>query len=113
MGNHSMKTHDTLRGSLAGGAAYFIWGVAFLYWYELRHLSSLDMLSYRILSSLIFLILFLWMRGELRQLLISLRNPALWRLYGFAGILVAINWGAFMYASINGLAFEASLGYFQ
>ena len=102
----------TRRGTLYGAGAYLLWGLFPLYWPLLRPSTALEVLAHRILWSLVVVVLLLAVLRKLPQLLVVLRDPAkLWRL-SLAAVVVAINWGTYIYGVSSGQVVETSLGYF-
>ena len=98
-------------GYLYGVAAYLCWGLFPLYWKLLRPSTPVEILAHRIVwSFLVVLALVLvtrtWRRiGALRQ----------WRTVGLiavAAVLIAMNWGTYIYGVNADRVVETSLGYF-
>lgn len=94
----------------AGVVANFILGASSLYWRALGGIPHQTLLCYRILISLITLTVILTAKACLRSLIgsVSLR---LFIIHALAAILVVINWGTFIWASICGHVLESALGY--
>lgn len=91
--------------------ANFILGASSIYWHLFVGLSPVVLVIYRIAFSLILLGLLVgWfvMRGNDSLRRLSGRVVAL---HVAAAILVAINWGAFIQASLQGAVIESGLGY--
>lgn len=100
------------RGLLFALAAYLAWGFLPIYWRALRALPALEILSHRILWSLVLIALLLAYRrqwGWIREVRADGRRAAL--MAGAAGLL-GINWFAYIWAVNNGFVLETSLGYF-
>lgn len=98
------------RGELFGVAAYLMWGLVPLYWRELGRAGPIEVLAHRIIWSLLVVSGILWMRegfGWLRTL--GKRRTGLLSL---AALIIAINWGTYIYGVQQGLVVETSLGYF-
>ncbi|PZR81923.1 MAG: EamA family transporter RarD [Candidatus Aeolococcus gillhamiae] len=98
------------RGLLSGVAAYVLWGLFPLYWPLLEPAGALEILACRIVLSLVVVALLLAVRRELRGLR-RLDRGTLLRLC-LAGVIVAVNWGAYIWGVNNGHVVETSLGYF-
>ena len=99
-------------GLLLGFSAYVIWGIVPIYWPELQPAGPVEILSHRILWSLIFLAGLVVVQkklGIIRDLLTNRRTLALLTL---ASILIAVNWGIFIWCSVTGRLLDSSLGYF-
>ena len=93
-------------------AAYTVWGVMPAYWKALAEIPPTEILANRVVWSLLFTLAVLAGLGRLREVREVLRDPR-HRLALFAsGVLIAVNWGIFIWAvSVNRLV-EASLGYY-
>jgi chloramphenicol-sensitive protein RarD len=99
------------RGASAALAAYVLWGLSSLYWRLLADVPSLQLLCFRVISSLLVLVVLLAASGKLRALFSAGRNLRTLLIYAGSGLSVAINWAAFMWGSIHGHVVETGLGY--
>lgn len=91
------------------GLANFFLGASSLYWKALSEFSSITLVVYRItLSSGILALFILIFRrfGQFKALTLKLIF-----IHGTAATMIAINWGAFIWSSINGHLLESGLGY--
>jgi chloramphenicol-sensitive protein RarD len=103
---------STRRGTLYGAAAYLLWGLFPLYWPLLEPASALEVLAHRILWSLAVVVVLLAATRSTGSLLTVLRDPAkAWRL-SLAAVVIAVNWGTYIYGVSSGHVVESSLGYF-
>jgi chloramphenicol-sensitive protein RarD len=100
------------RGYLFGLAAYVCWGFFPLYFKLLRPAGPLEILAHRVIWSAVFVALLLsalrgW-RGiaALRHRRRTLAGIAL------AAVLIAVNWGVYIYGVNSAHVVETSLGYF-
>ena len=98
------------RGLLSGATAYALWGLFPLYWPLLEPAGALEILACRIVLSLLVVALLLAVRHELRGLR-RLDRGTVQRLC-LAGVIIAVNWGAYIWGVNNGHVVETSLGYF-
>lgn len=91
------------------GLANFFLGASSLYWRELSELSPLILVAYRIMLSSVTLTLFIIFFGHFRKF----RNitPKLVITHCTASLFIAINWGVFIWSSINGYLLESGIGY--
>ena len=100
------------RGALLGAGAYLLWGLFPLYWPLLEPSTALEVLSHRILWSLAVVVVLSLATRSLHSLLDVLRDPAkAWRL-GLAAVVIAVNWGTYIYGVSTERVVETSLGYF-
>lgn len=100
-----------LEGYLFGIFAYLIWGILPIYWRQLKVCTSLEVLSYRIVGSFIFLVLLVLLlkrKGFLNYLKEKRTRNALM----MTGVLISINWGVFIFAVNSNHVLQASLGYY-
>lgn len=100
------------RGIWFGLSAYLLWGLFPLYWTLLEPAGALEILAHRIVWSLLVTLLLVTalrrvplMRASLRE-----RRPVL--LLGLAGLLIAVNWGTYIYGVNHNEVVQTSLGYF-
>ncbi|WAB80291.1 EamA family transporter RarD [Microcella daejeonensis] len=92
--------------------AYGLWGFLPVYFLLLAPSGPIEIVAWRILLSLVFCgLLIAVMRGAsgVGRLV---RDPRILKLSLLAGILIAVNWHVYLYASLNGFIVEAALGYF-
>ncbi|HVS68755.1 MAG TPA: EamA family transporter RarD [Mycobacteriales bacterium] len=100
------------RGTAMGLAAYLIWGSFPLYWPLLKPAGAVEILAHRVVWSLISVALLLLVtsgRSAWRSLPRDRRSLGL---LGFAGVLIGINWGVYIWGVNHGHVVETSLGYF-
>ena len=99
------------KGILSGIAAYALWGFFPLYFKAIEVVPALQILGHRIVWSLLFVMIVVTLRGELTALRRSI-TPRTLLVYLGAGVLLAINWGTYVWAVNAGHVVESSLGYF-
>ena len=103
---------ESFKGGLAAVLAFTIWGLIPVYWKLLEQVNPFELLLHRIVWSLLFLFLLLKIRGRFGLFIQAYRNIEMVRIHAIGGILLAINWYAFIYAVTNGHILQASLAYF-
>lgn len=103
---------ETRRGSAYVFAAYGIWGLFPLYFAAMAPAGAWEILAHRIVWSLVFCAGILVVRGDLAWLGGVLRNRRLMLGMVAGALLIASNWGFYVYAVISGQTTEAALGYF-
>jgi chloramphenicol-sensitive protein RarD len=103
---------ETRRGSAYVFAAYGIWGLFPLYFAAMRPAGAWEILAHRIIWSLVFCAGILVLRRDGAWLRPVLRNGRLMLGMVAAALLIASNWGFYVYAVISGQTTEAALGYF-
>jgi chloramphenicol-sensitive protein RarD len=100
------------RGTAFGALAFFLWGSFPLYFRALEPASAGEILFHRVLWSLLVCLVLLGLTGNLRAFGLVLRTPLLLAKLTLAAVLIAVNWGVYIYAVNAGNVVEASLGYF-
>ena len=103
---------DARRGVLYGIGAYGLWGIFPLYFRLLERSGALEVVLHRVLWSLLVCLAVVaavrsW--GELRAVLVVPRRVVT---LGVGAVLLAVNWGVYIYAVNSGQVVEASLGYY-
>jgi chloramphenicol-sensitive protein RarD len=100
------------RGYLYGLLAYAIWGFFPIYFKLLRPASPLEILAHRVIWSAVFVSLLLAVARNWRFLGRVLRSPRLLGGISLAAVLLAINWGTYIYGVNSSRVVETALGYF-
>ena len=101
---------EARRGLLLGVAAYAMWGLFPLYWPLLEPAGAVEILAHRIFWSAAVMLAVLV--GTSRSLRNVLREPRTRRILALAAVLIAVNWGTYIWGVNNGHVVETSLGYF-
>ncbi len=102
----------TRAGTLCGVTAYLLWGTVPLYWPLLRPASAPEILAHRMVWSLVVVAGALLAMRRRQWLRVVLREPRRLRLIAVAAVLIAVNWGFYIWGVNSGHVVEASLGYF-
>lgn len=108
----SVPPPETGRGVIYGVLAYTIWGSFPIYFSLFEGIPAWEVLIHRILWSCVFMVGLVSVLRRWQPIRDALARPGrLGRVLGCA-ILIALNWGVFIYAIETHQAFQASLGYF-
>jgi chloramphenicol-sensitive protein RarD len=99
------------KGVLSAAAAYILWGFIPIYFKLIAAVPAFQITAHRVIWSSLFLVLLVVLRRELPGLKRAI-NPRTLLIYLCSGILLAANWGTYVYAVNNGYIIEGSLGYF-
>jgi chloramphenicol-sensitive protein RarD len=103
---------DARRGFLYGVAAYLLWGLFPLYWPLLEPAGAVEILAHRVSWSVLTMLVVVAASRRLPQLrALFLRHRAR-NLLTLAAVLIAVNWGTYIYGVNNHRVVETSLGYF-
>jgi chloramphenicol-sensitive protein RarD len=100
-------------GVLLGVGAYSLWGLAPLFWPLLVPAKPMEVLAHRVLWSLLVLVVMVTWQGRVGHVRAVLTNGRKVRLLAVAAVLVGLNWGAFIWATMSGYVLEASRGYYS
>ncbi len=93
-------------------SAYGIWGLLPVYLKWLHTVSALQVISHRILWSCLLLGGVILLSRQWNAFRSAALTPRILRVYGFAALLIAINWLTYVWAVDAGRIVEVSLGYF-
>jgi len=99
-------------GTIAGMSAYILWGFITVYWKALQDFAPLELIGYRIVMSVLFLVVMLALRRRLVELFRRVSRDRLWLPVGMASVLLAVNWTTYVVVVSEGKVIEAALGYF-
>lgn len=99
-------------GLLSAAAAYGLWGFLPVYFVALQPSGALEIVGWRIALSLIFCVVILLVMRRAQTTFGLLAGRAMVGWSALAAVLILINWGVYVYASLNAFIVEAALGYF-
>ncbi len=106
------KSGESFKGVLAAIGAFLIWGIIPVYWKLLQSVDAYELVMHRIFWSAIFLVILVRSRGKFSTFLEAFRNKGMVGIHVLGGILLGMNWLAFIYAVTHGEILQASLAYF-
>ncbi|WP_224652171.1 EamA family transporter RarD [Pectobacterium versatile] len=107
-----MNAQQTREGIFFALAAYFIWGIAPVYFKLLEHVPPNEILTHRIIWSFFFMLILLTVGRKWRQVSLACRNVKHLFLLALTAVLIGGNWLLYIWAVNNHHMLEASLGYF-
>ncbi|MGC4768066.1 EamA family transporter RarD [Micromonospora sp. DT44] len=99
-------------GYLYGIGAYLLWGFFPLYFKLLRPTGPMEILAHRIVWSVLFVALLLGALRNVGFLRALLRRRAALAGIVAAAVLIAVNWGTYIYGVSSDRVVETALGYF-
>lgn len=108
----SPDPREMRNGLLAGVGAYAIWGILPLYLKLLTGVPAADVLSHRILWSLVAVGALLLVTGAAGRVRAALAQPRLMGLLLLSALAIAANWLIYTAAILEGHVLDTSLGYF-
>ena len=107
------ENQHTLRtGLILAVGAYASWGLLPLYLRLLRGVPALQLLSHRVLWSVVLLVVIVLVTKQVRPILAAARGRTLLLLMA-SSLLIAVNWIVYIWSVQNAHVIEASLGYFM
>lgn len=109
---NALPLDDHRRGFVFGAAAYTAWGFFPLYFPLLEPAGAIEILSHRVIWSLVLVLAIVGVLGKWRSILAVVRSPRRLAMLGLASVFIATNWGVYIYGVNSGHVVETSLGYF-
>ena len=100
------------KGLLITTATFVLWGVVPLYWHLLKVVPSFQIIAHRIVWSAILVIGWLVIRQGVNWFRTVRHQPRALATLGLTSLLIAFNWGLYIWAVNAGHVVETSLGYF-
>jgi chloramphenicol-sensitive protein RarD len=100
------------KGFISAASAFAIWGIFPLYFHALQQVPSLQVIAHRIVWSCLFVLGWMFFRGELGSLRAALTNRGVILRLALTATLITLNWLAYVYGVMHGRVVETSLGYF-
>jgi chloramphenicol-sensitive protein RarD len=101
-----------LKGVLAAGAAFTLWGVFPLYLRLMKQVPSLEILSHRVLWSVVLLMGLLAIRRQWGWLASVRARPRIALTFVSSALMLATNWVVYIWSVNHDHIIDASLGYF-
>lgn len=103
---------QTRAGLTYGVGAYLIWGAFPFYFGLIAMVSPLEVVPWRVGTSLIFCAILATFTKRWQQIVEILRTPRLLGWFALSGLLLYANWQIFVIGVMTGHVLETSLGYF-
>lgn len=107
-----MDKNTTSKGGLYVLLCYILWGLLPIFWKLLNQLNPIYVLCSRIVWSLVFCLIILYLKRELNSAKTIFSNKKLLLKLMLSGILLSINWGSYIWAVNSNHVLDASLAYF-
>ncbi len=93
-------------------ACYILWGFLPIFWKRLSELDAFYVLSCRVIWSAVFCLVIIILKNDIGKLKATLRDKKQMKLLLSSGVMIAINWGFYIYAVNAGHILDASLAYY-
>ncbi len=101
-----------LRGALAAGAAFTLWGMFPAYLRLMQQVPPLEILSHRVLWSTVLLLTLLGLRRQWGWIAAIRTRPKIALSFIASAAMLGTNWVVYIWAVNDGHVIDASLGYF-
>ncbi|MCO5071915.1 MAG: EamA family transporter RarD [Rhizobiaceae bacterium] len=102
----------SMRGLLFAVGAYALWGVFPVFLKMLGHMPATEVVAHRVIWSVPLAGVVLWWLGRTSDLKVAFTSPRTLLMATLTAILIAINWGIYIWAVVAGRTVEAALGYY-
>ncbi len=103
---------ESSRGFVLGAAAYTMWGLFPLYWPLLEPAGAVEILAHRVAWSLVTMVALVFLVRRTRSMRALLADRRTRLILTGAAIVIAVNWGTYIWGVNNEHVVETSLGYF-
>lgn len=111
MPNNNNKDQGLI-GAAAALTAFSLWGIFPLYFKTVSHIPAFEVLSHRILWTVVFVGLIIASSGRGQHVRAVFKNKKLLGTLMLSSLLVSLNWLVFIWAVGQDRVLETSLGYF-
>jgi chloramphenicol-sensitive protein RarD len=108
----SNNPRSNVAGVIYGILAYLAWGLLPIYWKQVESASANEILSHRIIWSLVFVALILSLQRGWKALWKICRSSRAIAWAALSGTLIATNWFLYIWAVISSHIVETSFGYY-
>lgn len=108
----SKHHHDSREGLALAAGAYTIWGIIPLYWRLLSNVPPFEIVIHRVLWCAVFMLIFIMSQKRLVQIVHALRARRVLVTLMITSVLIALNWGLYIWSVATNRLVEASLGYY-
>jgi len=103
---------EKLKGVLFVFSTYLFWGVQPIFWKQLKHIDSFQLIAHRIFWSFLFFLIILKYQNKISEIKEVMKDKKKFALTVFAGYLISTNWLIYIYAINSNRILETSLGYY-
>ena len=103
---------EARKGVIAAIGTYSIWGMLPLFFRLLHHVDPIEIVTQRVIWSVILILVLLAARKGLAAFVAALRTPRLVLPLMASAVMIAINWLVYVWAVNDGHVVACSLGYF-
>lgn len=91
---------------------FLTWGMFAIYWYQLKDIHPVEIVAHRAFWSLIFSGILVIILGQGLQVVNAIKKPKILLSLVFSSLLIATNWGIYIWAVSENKIIETSMGYY-
>src|SRR5262245_42037139 len=110
-GDQARREHRL--GLAYGFSAYLVWGFFPIYLKAVAAAPVLEVLAHRVVWAFLFLLALSTYTDRRASARSALRNRKALAVLAGSTLLIAINWGVYIFSVMNGRMLESSLGYYM
>ncbi|WP_415881343.1 EamA family transporter RarD [Neptuniibacter sp. QD34_54] len=108
----NLRASEHQKGIYYAVAAFLMWGLVPVYFKAVDDVPAFEVLAHRVVWSVVFLGLFLLLKGKLSELTTLRNSPKILLSLGLSALVISINWLVFIWAVSEQRIVETTLGYF-
>lgn len=108
----TQANNDTRNGVINAISAYFLWGLAPIYFKLIKEVSPDEIMVHRIVWSCLLLFIIIVLSKKLPALISIIQQPKILLKLAITATFLGVNWFMFIWAVNNDHLLDASLGYF-
>ncbi|MEG3757833.1 EamA family transporter RarD [Pseudoalteromonas carrageenovora] len=104
--------NEQRKGGIFACLAFFMWGLAPIYFKQIQHVSAFEILTHRVVWSVVFLLLVVSVLKYWDKVKRIVVQPKIMFMLLITSSILGFNWGLFIWAVNNNHMLDASLGYY-
>ncbi|AZN31723.1 MULTISPECIES: EamA family transporter RarD [unclassified Pseudoalteromonas] len=104
--------NEQRKGGIFACLAFLMWGLAPIYFKQIQHVSAFEILTHRVVWSVVFLVLVVSVLKYWDKVKRIVAQPKIILMLVLTSSILGFNWGLFIWAVNNNQMLDASLGYY-
>lgn len=104
--------NEQRKGGIFACLAFLMWGLAPIYFKQIQHVSAFEILTHRVVWSVVFLVLVVSVLKYWDKVKRIVVQPKIMLILVLTSSILGFNWGLFIWAVNNNHMLDASLGYY-
>ncbi|MBQ4856740.1 EamA family transporter RarD [Pseudoalteromonas carrageenovora] len=104
--------NEQRKGGIFACLAFLMWGLAPIYFKQIQHVSAFEILTHRVVWSVVFLVLVVSVLKYWDKVKRIVVQPKIMLMLVITSSILGFNWGLFIWAVNNNHMLDASLGYY-